>query len=69
MENTDYFPYAKEAIMCNHQINAFTVSKDEWEHKGGHWYKPIKNALHKLWYAKRHLSGWSDVEQWKKSNP
>jgi len=39
----------------------YTVSKDEWNTKE----KSLKNALGVLQYAKRHLSGWSDVEQWK----
>ena len=42
----------------------FTVGKDEWNTKEGTG-KSMKNALHILQYAKRHLSGWSDVEQWK----
>ena len=40
----------------------FTVGKDEWNTKEG-TSKSLKNTLHVLWYAKRHLSGWSDVEQ------
>jgi len=32
MKNMDDFHYAKEAIMRNHQINAFH-SKDEWNTK------------------------------------
>jgi len=46
------------------KLMLFTVSKDEWnttEDTG----KSLKNALHKLWCAKRHLSGWSNIEQWK----
>ena len=46
-------PYAKEAIMCNQQIN---VSKDEWNTKKGTG-KSMKDALHKLRYAKMHLLG------------
>ena len=42
----------------------FTVSKDEWNTKEDTG-KSLKNALHVPRYAKRHLSGWSDVEQWK----
>jgi len=34
----------------------FTVSKDEWNTKEDTG-KSMKNVLHKLWYAKRHLSG------------
>ena len=41
-----------------------TVSKDEWNIKEGTG-KSLKNALHVLQYAKRHHSGWSNVEQWK----
>ena len=39
-----------------------TVSKDEWNTKED-TCKSLKNTLHILRYAKRHLSGWS--EQWK----
>ena len=42
----------------------FTVSKDEWNTKEGTG-KSLKNTLHALRCAKRHLSGWSNVEQWK----
>ena len=53
----DLSHYAKEAIMCNHQINAFhcqqrcTVSKDEWNAKKDTG-KSLNNALHVLRYAK-----------------
>ena len=33
IKNIDDFHYTKEAITCNHQINTFTVSKDEWDMK------------------------------------
>ena len=46
------------------KLTLFTVSKDEWNTKEDTG-KSQKNALHVLRYAKRHLSGWSDVEQWK----
>ena len=62
-EKYGLFRYVKEAITCNHQINVFTVSKDEWNTKKDTG-KSIKNAVHVLWYAKRHLLGWSNVEQW-----
>ena len=42
----------------------FTVNKDEWYTKEDTG-KSLKNALDVLRYAKRHLSGWSDIEQWK----
>ena len=60
MKNTDDFCYTKEAIMCNHQITLFTISKNEWNTK-----EVPENAFHVLWYAKRHLSGRSTVEQGK----
>ena len=41
----------------------FTVSKDEWNTKEDTG-KSQKNALHIQRYAKRHLSGWSNVKQW-----
>ena len=40
----------------------FTVSKDEWDTKEDTG-KSMKNALYVLQYAKRHLSGQSDVKQ------
>jgi len=46
------------------RLTLFTVSKDEWNTKEDTG-KSMKNALHILWYTKRHLSGWSDVIQWK----
>jgi len=42
----------------------FIVSKDEWNTKEDTG-KFLKNALNVLQCAKRHLLGWSDVEQWK----
>jgi len=61
MKNMDDFHYAKEAITCNHQ---FTVSKDEWNTKEDTG-KSLKNALHILQHAKRHLSGCNNIKQWK----
>jgi len=46
--------YAKEAITCNHQINAFHCQQNNPKEDNG---KPLKNALDVLQYAKRHLSG------------
>jgi len=42
----------------------FVVNKDEWYTKEGH-LKSMKNALYVQWYGKRHLLGWSDIEQCK----
>jgi len=51
----------------NHHVQStlFVVNKDEWDTKEG-LGKSMKNALYVQWYGKRHLSGWSDVEQRKK---
>jgi len=51
--------YTKEAITCNHQINAFHFSKDEWNAKEDTGMS-LKNALHVLQCAKR--------LEWKKIN-
>ena len=40
----------------------FAVSKDKWDTKGDTG-KSMNNALYVLQYAKRHLSGRSNVEQ------
>ena len=50
--------------MCSHQINTFNVNKDEWNTKEDTG-KSRKNVLVVLQYAKRYLSGWSNVKQWK----
>ena len=50
--------------MATTKSTLFTVSKDEWDTKEDTG-KSMKNALYVLRYAKRHLSGRSDVEQWK----
>ena len=43
MKNTDNFLLrAKEAITCNHQINAFHCLQRWMEHKGGHWLVPVE---------------------------
>jgi len=46
------------------KLMLFTVGRDEWNTKEDTG-KSLKNALHVLRYAKRHLLGWSDVEHWK----
>ena len=46
------------------KLMLFTVSKDEWNTKEDSG-KCLKNTLHILWYAKRHLSDWSDVNSGK----
>ena len=55
MKNMDDYHY---------KSTLFTVNKDEWDTKEDTG-KSMKNALYTLQYAKRHLSGRSDIEQWK----
>ena len=54
----------KPSARATTKLTLFNVSKDEWNTKED-TDKSLKNALHVQLYAKRHLSGWSDVEQWK----
>jgi len=54
MKNTDNFSLCKGSHHVQPPI--FTVSKDEWNTKEDTG-KSLKNALHVLWYAKRHLLG------------
>jgi len=42
----------------------FVVKKDEWNTKEDTG-KAKKNALYVQGCGKRHLSGWSNIEQWK----
>ena len=48
--------------MCNHQISAFYVNKDEWNIKEDTG-KSLKNALHILRYAKGTSEGTSNSEK------
>jgi len=57
-----------EAITGQLQNRHFVVNKDEWDTKEDTG-KSMKNALYVQQYGKRHLSGWSDVEQRKKLKP
>jgi len=38
--------------------------EQRWDTKEGRG-KSMKNTLHVQWYGKRHLSGWSNIKQWK----
>ena len=62
MINMDDFHFEGKSSRANAKLTPFAVSKDEWDTKEDTG-KPIKNALYVLRYAKRHLSGRSDVEQ------
>jgi len=60
-ENYRRFSLQMEAITCLPQNQHFVMKWDTKEGTG----KPMKNVLHVQRYGKRHLSGWSDIEQWK----
>jgi len=51
-----------------HKSTLFVVNKDEWDTKEGRG-KSMKNALYVQSFGKRHLLGWSNVNQQKKSSP
>ena len=61
-ENADDFHYEEKLSCATTKSTFFIVSKDEWDTKEDTG-KSMKNALYVLWYAKRHLSGRSDVKQ------
>ena len=56
MENTVDFYYEGKPSYATTKLTPFAVSKDEWDTKEDTG-KSIKNALHILRYAKRHVSG------------
>ena len=62
MKNTDNFCYKEKPSCATTKLTLFAVSKDEWDTKEDTG-KSMKNALYVLRYAKRHLSGRSDIEQ------
>ena len=62
MKNTDDFHYEGKPSHATTKSTLFAVSKDEWDTKEDTG-KSMKNALHVLRYAKRHLSGQSDIKQ------
>ena len=62
MKNTDDFRYEGKPSCATTKSTLFTVSQDEWDTKED-TAKSMKNALYILQYAKRHLSGQSNVEQ------
>ena len=61
MKNADDFCYDGKPSHACAKSTPFPVSKDEWDTKED-TDKSMKNALYVLWYAKRHLSGRSNVE-------
>ena len=59
MKNTDDFHYERKLSHATAKLTLFAVSKGEWDTKD--IGKSMKNALYVLRYAKRHLSGRSDI--------
>ena len=59
MKNTNDFRYEGKPSRATAKLALFAVSKDEWDTKED----TMKNALYVMQYAKRHLSGRSDVKQ------
>ena len=62
MKNMDDFCYKGKPSRATTISTLFVVSEDEWDTKEDAG-KSMKNALYELRYAKKHLSGRSDVEQ------
>ena len=62
MKKTDDFRYEGKPSCATAKSTLFAVSKDEWYTKEDTG-KSMKNVLYALRYAKRHLSGRSNVEQ------
>ena len=62
MKNMDDFHLEGKPSRACAKSTFFPVSKDEWDTKEDTG-KSMKNALYILWYARRHLSGRSNVEQ------
>ena len=62
MTNTDDFRYKGKPSCAIAKSTLFAVSKYEWDTKEDTG-KSMKNALYVLRYAKRYLSGQSNVEQ------
>ena len=61
MKNTDNFCYEGKPSCAVAKLTLFAVSKDEWDTEEDTG-KSIKIALYVLQYAKRHLSGQSNIE-------
>ena len=61
MTNTDDFRYEGKPSCATAKSTLVAVNKDEWDTKEDTG-KSMKNALYILQYAKRHLSGQSDIE-------
>ena len=62
IKNTDDICYEGKPSCATVKLTLFAVSKNEWDTKEDTG-KSMKNALYVLRYAKRNLSGRSDVKQ------
>ena len=62
MKNTDDYHYEGKPSCATAKSTLLTVGKDEWDTKEGTG-KSMRNTLYILQYAKRHLSGWSNLKQ------
>ena len=62
MKNMYDFCYEGKPSRATTKLTLFVVSKDEWDTKEDTG-KSMKNTLYVLRYAKRYLSGQSNVEQ------
>ena len=62
MKNMDDFCYEGKPLCATAKSTFSAVSKDEWDTKKDTG-KSMKNALYVLRYAKRYLSGRSNVKQ------
>jgi len=67
MKITDSFVWNWSHHMPTTESTRFVVSKDEWDTKEDPG-KSMKNALYVQQHGKSHLSGWSNIEQQKKSS-
>ena len=63
-EKYGWFSLHKGSHHMYHQTDAFCC-RQRWMENKENTCKPMKNALYILQYTKRHLLGWSSIEQWK----
>ena len=69
MKNMDDFHFEGKPSCARAKPTPFPVSEDEWDTKEDTG-KSMKNALHVLWYAKRHAPvGLKQRQTVKKSSP
>ena len=65
-------PFYKHTVgkpcLCYRKLTPWAVSEKKWDTKEVKG-KSMMHALYVLQYAKRHVSGRSNVKEWKKSSP